>query len=363
MAGSVGFAERIRAVALLVISASLGLFVPASVEANDTQPAPATTQAVTAPASAAAPVATQPPAIGRPAIEHTGKPVGFTTDDNLVIAGTWYGPSRKGESAPVVILLHMYQGSRSDFTPLVPALLRAGFAVLAVDLRGHGESVGPPAMKLAERVAQRDRELFANMHRDVAAAYQWIRAQSDVDLARFALVGASVGCSVALDYAARDRSVDAVVCLTPGASYLGLDAVESLRKYGDRPLLILVSQAERASVDPIKHAAAKATLQVVPGPAPGQNEISLHGTRMLGKALGVEDQIAQFIQSAVGPFSNERVVASIKGKVYYEPRSSQAKRLVPENLRWFTSAAEAESRGLRPPARKKPASPSTPPAE
>ena len=40
-------------------------------------------------------------------------------------------------------------------------------------------------------------------------AYDWLAQQPKVDRARFALVGASVGCSVALQYAAKDRSVTA----------------------------------------------------------------------------------------------------------------------------------------------------------
>jgi len=306
--------------------------------------------ASSAPASSTAPAGHKIVPHGKQAAAPAGRDVVFTTDDNLVIAGTYWPPERKSEPAPIVILVHGYKGSRSDFAPLVPALLKAGFAVLAIDLRGHGGSVGAPAMKLADQVVQRDNKLFASMYRDVTAAYEWLRGQSEVDLARFALVGASVGCSVALDYAGRDRSVDAVVCLTPGTSYLGLDAMSFLRKYGDRLLLLVASHAERAAADQLQHEVPKAVVHVVPGPPAGEDEMALHGTRMLGKAPGIEEKTADFLKRAVGPFSRERVVASIKGKVYYEPGSSQARGLDADNLRWFSSPAEAESRGLRAPA-------------
>jgi dienelactone hydrolase len=295
------------------------------------QPVPHTSSAPAAPAAA-------------------GRDIVFTTDDNLVIAATYYPAGHKGEPAPAAILLHMYKGNRSDFAPLVPALRRAGFAVLAIDLRGHGGSVGQPAMKLADRVAQRDKNLFSNMHRDVTAGFSWLREQEDVDLSRFVLVGASVGCSVAMDYASRDRSVDAIACLSPGTGYMGLDAMGFIRKYGDRPILLISSEAERTAADQFGHEVIKATVQIVPGPRAGEDETALHGTRMLGKVPGIEEKIADFLKRAAGPYSKDRVVASLKGKVYYEPGSGQARRLAADNVRWFSSPTEAEARGLRAPA-------------
>ena len=280
-----------------------------------------------------------------------GQDVVFTTEDNLVIAGSYYPPGRKNEPAPVVILLHMYKTDRSDFGPLLPTLHKAGFAVLAIDLRGHGQSAGPPAMKLAERIAQRDKELFSQMHRDVAAAYLWLRGQPNVDPARFALVGASVGGSIALDYAGRDKSVDAVACLTPGTAYLELDAVGAVRKYGNRPLLLLACEAERSAADQLYQANTDATVKIVHGSSAlpdSSDSMALHGARMFGKVSGVESDIVSFLVKAVGPASKDRVVASIKGKVYYDP--AQTRNLSPQNLRWFSSPAEAEARGFRPPA-------------
>jgi dienelactone hydrolase len=290
----------------------------------------------------------RPPSAAKLAPAGGGQDVVFTTEDNLVIAGGYYPPGRKDEPAPMVILLHMYKTDRSDFGPLLPTLHKAGFAVLAIDLRGHGQSVGPPAMKLTERVAQRDKELFSQMYQDLAAAYLWLRAQPHVDPARFALVGASVGGSIALDYASRDKSVDAVVCLTPGTAYLGLDALGAVRKYGNRPLLLLASEAERSAADQIRQAAAGATVKIVPGPSAPLDSMALHGSRMFGKVPGIESEIVSFLVKAVGPASRDGVVASIKGKVYYDP--DQARNLSPQNLRWLSSPAEAEARGFRPPA-------------
>ncbi|HSW46205.1 MAG TPA: alpha/beta fold hydrolase [Phycisphaerae bacterium] len=355
MAGSTRFGRKVRVFASsLIVSLVLTPGLAATEAGKATtrpasgRPVPATTQ--TAPA-------TQPASPGGGSVSGVtspqagrGESVVFTTEDNLVIAGSYWPARRSGDRAPMVILLHMYKGNRSEFDPLVGPLIRAGFSVLAIDLRGHGGSAGPAPMKLADRVDRRDEELFRDMHLDVTAACEWLRDQPGVDPARFALVGASVGGSVALDYAGRDKSVDAVVCLTPGTSYLGLDALGAVRKYGDRPLLLIASEAERDAADHLRRPAGQATARIVPGPSSGEDRMALHGTRMLDRGLGIETQIVEFLKKAVGPAAEEPVVASIKGKVYYEPGSSQARRLTRDNLRWFSSAAEAESRGLRAPA-------------
>src|SRR5262245_23651527 len=98
-------------------------------------------------------------AVQPPAPERDGaQMVTFSTDDNLLIRGEFVRPMASHEKAPIVILVHMYRSDHSTFAPLLPALRAAGFAVLAIDLRGHGQSVGPPELRLAERVAQRDKK-------------------------------------------------------------------------------------------------------------------------------------------------------------------------------------------------------------
>jgi len=283
--------------------------------------------------------------------------VTFTTDEKapITIAGT-FTPARtddRNSRAPMAVLLHMYGEDRSSFTPLVPALHRAGFAVLAVDLRGHGESVEPASLKLRQKVEDRDPRLFREMDRDVEAAYHWLIRRPDVAPARFVLVGASVGASVALDYAARDKSVDGLVLMTPGLEYRGLNSKASARKLVSRPVLMLTAEHERGAADELAAEITGAKVQIVGQKPAGGDSMALHGTRMLGQVAGVEDMIAEFLTAAAGRPSDAPVVASVIGEVYYEPGSRRAERLSPDNLRRFSSAAEAEARGYRPPKRRR----------
>ena len=123
--------------------------------------------------------------------EPVAQRVEFKTDDGVTIVGDYYPPTGP-EAAPAAILLHMYRQDRTTWKPLVGPLHGAGFAALAIDLRGHGESTKPEDMRLTRHVSERDPKLFNAMHRDVAAAVKWIRAQPDVDQAKLVLVGASI---------------------------------------------------------------------------------------------------------------------------------------------------------------------------
>lgn len=299
------------------------------------RPAQATTTSAPAPSAADRTVAAQT--------------VTFATADNLVLSAAYTPPLAGAEHpAPMAILLHMYGTDHRDFDPLIPYLHRAGFATLAIDLRGHGDSVGPSEMELAQRVAKRDKKLFQQMDIDVRAAYDWLAEQPGVDRCRFVLVGASVGCTVALDYAAQDRSVDAVACLTPGTYYLGIDTLAPARKYAQRRLLLTAAQNERAACEELAKIIPDAVVKIVTAGTSG-DPLSLHGTRLLGRVPGIEREIAQFLKEAAGAPSINSVIASMQGEVYHMPESSSARQISPRNIRWFSSPEEAEARGLRPP--------------
>lgn len=214
----------------------------------------------------------------------------FVTADGVTIVGDYFAPI--GEApAPPAILLHMYKHDRSTWAPLIEPLREAGFAVLAIDMRGHGESTKPESMRLAERVDERDPELFRAMHVDVEAAVKWVRSQPNVDQEKLVLVGASVGCSVAIDCAARMKDVTAVVCLSPGENYLGINSVEHITQTGKTPILLLATEKEREAVDTLSAKAENVTGEIV-------GEGRVHGTQMFGQIEGVEAKIVAFLKKA-----------------------------------------------------------------
>ena len=278
-------------------------------------------------------------------ILHAGEPyrVEYTTSDGVVIIGDYWIPKDANTPAPAVILLHMYRSDRSAWRPLVSVLEDAGFAIMAIDLRGHGESIKPEDRKLEKRVRDRDPVLFRAMHRDVFGAYRWLQQRPEVDLSRLAIVGASVGCSVALDYAVRDKSVDTIVLMTPGEKYLGVDSIEDIKEYGRRPVLMLTSEEERSQgTQVLSELAKQAELKTY-------TKSGIHGTRMFGKVPGVQRYIAAYLKKNIGEPQIDAVYGSVNSDVYHAAGSPEIERINDENRRIYSSAVEAERRGLRPP--------------
>jgi pimeloyl-ACP methyl ester carboxylesterase len=270
--------------------------------------------------------------------------VTFETDDGVSIVADFY-PSTGRALSPVAILLPMYRHDRSSWTPLIPHLHDAGFAVLAIDPRGHGDSVKPKEMDLARRVRERDPTLFRAMYRDVFAGYHFLSQQPNCDLARVALVGASVGCSVAIDYASRDRSVDVVVCLSPGENYLGLDSRAHMKKFaesGPRAILLLAAPQERKACDTLAGINPHTTVRIV-----GQDKV--HGTGMFGAVKGIEEDITRFLVEHVGQATEHPVVGAIDGDECFNPGSREAMEIDEPHRRYYSSAEEAAERGLKVP--------------
>lgn len=268
--------------------------------------------------------------------------VTLTTYDGVKIVGDYYAPKADARPAPMVILLHMYRSNRHAFAPLVGPLHEAGFAILAIDMRGHGESATP---ELEQRVRQRDTKVFEDMVQDVRAAYDFLaKRKEEVDRSRFALVGASVGCSVALRYAAKDRSVDCVVCLSPGLNYLGLDSRGDIARIRGRRILLISPESERKNSETLaKLAPGKDSVRV--RIVPGRN----HGTRMFGVIENIEYDVADFLKKGVGQSSDRKqwVYGSINSKVYHVAGCPWIQRIKPTNLRVYSSVEEARARGLR----------------
>src|SRR5687768_14550695 len=71
----------------------------------------------------------------------TAQPVTIIADDGLTLVGDYFLSATDSDLPhPAVLLLHMIGSSRESWLPLIPDLQKAGYHVLAVDLRGQGDT-------------------------------------------------------------------------------------------------------------------------------------------------------------------------------------------------------------------------------
>lgn len=130
-----------------------------------------------------------------------GEKVDYYSSETRCSALLWRPDGTVGP-APAVVLCHGFRGIKEWALPDFAELFVArGYAVLAIDYRGFGESDG-----------QRGRLVPLEQVDDIRAGLSYLAAQDFVDAARLALYGTSFGGANVVQAAADDDRVKAVVC-------------------------------------------------------------------------------------------------------------------------------------------------------
>lgn len=119
--------------------------------------------------------------------------------DNVDIAA-WYIPSDKNQE--VIILAHGKDNSRTNgfinlFVPFAAQLHTAGFSVLMIDLRGHGQSADA---RFTYGIKER---------RDVLGAVDWLEARG-YQAGRIGVLGYSLGAGSVIGAAAEEPAIGAI---------------------------------------------------------------------------------------------------------------------------------------------------------
>ena len=237
-------------------------------------------------------------------IDFTDRVVTFETSDGITIEADYYPVKvEPNQKTPVVILIHMYPADRSSWKSFIPALRKAGVAALAYDIRGKGGSVKPADKKLRQGYDKHDPAHFKDAWKDVEAARTWLGRQKNINVGRTVLIGASIGCSIALDQAGRDPKIKGVVCLSPGESYIGVDSLAHIKKCSTVAILLLSPEEEfEACRKLVKASGGTAKARKYPG---GREH---HGTGMLEAEYGkkVSKRILRFVKKSLGIESKKK---------------------------------------------------------
>lgn len=232
-----------------------------------------------------------------------GEPVELKTVDGWTLKAM-FAPSVPGKMT--LLLLHGTGQRKEDWKRLAFPLTRAGYGVMAVDLRGHGESRVSPAgeeltwKKLRATPTAND---FADMSRDAEAAVAWLAGQG-VPEDSIGFIGSEVGGSIAIRYAATHQKVPLVVMLSPGMRWqevLTPNALRALKRPIPTPVLMVYSEADKRSAKevPILYAFAKAAV--------GERHAALisvpqeRGTRMFKAQRALVGQVIDWLGNPIAP--------------------------------------------------------------
>ncbi|MFM8535917.1 MAG: alpha/beta hydrolase [Acidimicrobiia bacterium] len=203
--------------------------------------------------------------LSAPAAEAAGRPVTIPTADGVSIAGELFeGP---GRPSPSVLLVHMLTRNRGEWGSLPDRLRDIGLTVLAIDLRGHGQSTGSAG------------DLPA-MTQDVRAALQWLITRPNVRTDAMAVVGASLGATLSLLASVDVPQVRAIGLLSPSLDYRGLRTdVGLVKRLGARSLWMASSAEDPLALRTMKDFAAEPS-----GPREQHvATVAAHGTVLLDR--------------------------------------------------------------------------------
>jgi pimeloyl-ACP methyl ester carboxylesterase len=220
--------------------------------------------------------------------DNNGQTITFLTDDGISIVGTYYHPSNAVNNTtttttPAVILLHMLGRDRSTWNTFASTLSqKEGYAVLSIDLRGHGESIKQSdGNTISFQSFTADN--YNKMVLDVKAAKQFLITNKHVNPNNISIIGASIGANIAINYAAMDPTIKSVVLLSPGLNYRGVSTEQAITKYKNHhSVYIAATEGDSEAADSSKILCEKINCD---GNLKMYSGSSSHGTNMFSDQL------------------------------------------------------------------------------
>ena len=266
-----------------------------------------------APASESAPAPAAKPAAATPVSEEPWAPapsreeladprmteVSFiTSDDVKIFADYHYLPRRT--ALPGAVLVHQLGANRSDWDSIVPVLVDEGFAVLVIDLRGHGASTRRGSLESSQELDYRkfDAADWGDLVLDVAAAIEYLAGTGAVDPERIVLFGSSIGSSAAVRVMSGRPSIRAGVFFSPGSSYRGVDIAADVVLHPEQAVFAIAGSGDGQSAGFIPE------IEAVTSAGDTYFEVldsSTHGTGLFPEfsGSGLRDALLEFLRRNV----------------------------------------------------------------
>ena len=161
----------------------------------------------------------------------------LTTKDGVKIAANLYPIE---SPAGWIIFSHMMPAMKESWNDLAKRFQGAGYEGIAIDLRGHGESIsGGLTRKLNYR------NFFDAEHQksilDLEAAADFLIKERKAAAGKISFVGASIGANLSLQYISEHPEFKTAVLLSPGLDYRGVKTEPMVKKLSAGQKVFFVS--------------------------------------------------------------------------------------------------------------------------
>ncbi len=156
----------------------------------------------------------------------------LTASDGVRIAYDYY---QTDQPKRYLLLIHMMPATKESWKNFAEQMQDAGFASLAIDLRGHGQSDGGPDGFQNFSDAEHQKSIA-----DVEVALGFLKEQG-ASWESIALIGASIGANLALWAMANHAVIKKAALLSAGLDYRGIQAPPLIRRLSANQQLLLIA--------------------------------------------------------------------------------------------------------------------------
>lgn len=214
------------------------------------------------------------------------KELKFDTKDGWEIYGTVYY-SESDFPTTLIFLVHGLGKDRSSYDELIlPLHEQIGYAdIIALDMRGHGKSISR-----GEYTGFKTGD-FRAMKNDLEAVVTYFSAGRP-SINNYYIIGASIGSSVALDYADEHSEVSKLVMLSPGTEYREFEIIEDAEYYLNELYLVAGSDDHYSA----------ASVEEIYSACPSDNKVkkiyygmSAHGTDLIEATAQSEEPLSESV--------------------------------------------------------------------
>ncbi len=147
--------------------------------------------------------------------------VKIVTEDSVEIIGDHYKTREK--DTPCILMLHMMPSNRESWKSLAIKLREKGYQSLAIDLRGHGDSIIKNGTRI-DYLKFNDQEQ-QEKRLDVESSLLYLEKQG-IDLEKIGIIGASIGANLAIEYLFKKIFIKKEIYLSTGLDFRGIKTFE-----------------------------------------------------------------------------------------------------------------------------------------
>lgn len=250
------------------------------------------------------------------------------TKDGWTVHFTYWN-AHEDQDTPVVVLVHGRNENRLVWTAkqTAPFLSTKGYAVIAVDLRKHGETMADenaPAAARSSRITKFDYAAMIGMDLEAIKKFIYQEHQDKkLNMRKLALVGSDMSTVLVMNYALLDwnkkpyddaptvetrtprgQDVRAVVLLSPMESLSGLSVITPVRALRTTGMAALImygssSSGKRTATKIYQQLGGDQQDEETQRLYQQQFEIKLQGTGLLGQNVGTENLLLGFLKKHV----------------------------------------------------------------